>query len=175
MGCSSVEAFKKFKKKVTVPVNCTVLVGQWIIIIIIIICCPYVASRPLIGPEPTLSGLENSPTLSLTPNVKSIDMKLCLLRIVEVSDFSSTTADAINTAKPCLRCINRFTRRHYKAVHLKVISYFRERWVRGEFAPKSNSLKQKELGCMRKDFDSDQLRLLLIYRLREDDWLSWPE
>jgi len=60
--------------------------------------------------------------------------------------------------------IYRSTRRHYKAIHLKVISYFRERLVRGEFAPKSYSPKKKELGYMRKDFDPDQLRLLLMYR-----------
>jgi len=59
------------------------------------------AFRPLIGPEPTLSGLVTSLTLSLTPNVKSIGIKLCLWRMVEVSCFSTTTADAINTAKPC--------------------------------------------------------------------------
>jgi len=39
--------------------------------------------------------------ISLTPNIKSIDIKLCLWRMVEVSCFSTTTADAINTAKPC--------------------------------------------------------------------------
>jgi len=33
---------------------------------------------------------------------------------------------------------------------------------------------KKELGYKRKDFDP-QLRLLLIYRSRKDDWLSWPE
>jgi len=36
------------------------------------------------------------------PNViKSLDIKLCLWRRVEVSCFSTTTADAINTARPC--------------------------------------------------------------------------
>jgi len=34
--------------------------------------------------------------------------------------------------------MHRSTRRHYKAIHLKVISYFRERYVRGEFAQKSH-------------------------------------
>jgi len=38
---------------------------------------------------------------NVTPNLKSIDTKLCLWRRVEVSCFSTTTADAINTAKPC--------------------------------------------------------------------------
>jgi len=35
------------------------------------------------------------------PNLKLINIKLCLWRRVEVSCFSTTTADAINTAKPC--------------------------------------------------------------------------
>jgi len=35
------------------------------------------------------------------PNVKSIDIKLCLWQSVEASCFSTTTADAINTARPC--------------------------------------------------------------------------
>jgi len=61
-------------------------------------CCPHVASGPLIGPEPTLAGLVNSLTLSLTPNFKSIEIQLCLWRRVEVSCLSITTADAINTA-----------------------------------------------------------------------------
>jgi len=62
--------------------------------------------------------------LKPTPNLKSIDMKLWLWRRVEVSCFSTTTADAINTAKPCraacdlqpstyvrcsVHCINRST------------------------------------------------------------------
>jgi len=60
---------------------------------------PHVASRPLIGSKPNLAGLVTSITLSFTPNVKSIEIKLCLWRKVEVSCFSTTTADAINTAK----------------------------------------------------------------------------
>jgi len=60
-----------------------------------------VASRPFSGPEPTLSGLVTSLTLSPTPNLKSIDIKLCLRRRVEVSCFSTTTSDAINTTKTC--------------------------------------------------------------------------
>jgi len=36
-----------------------------------------------------------------TPNLKSIDVKVRLWRRVEVSCFSTTKADAINTAKPC--------------------------------------------------------------------------
>jgi len=60
-----------------------------------------VASRLLIGSEPNLAGLVTSLTLSPTPNFKSIDIKLWLWRRVEVSCFSTTSADAINTAKPC--------------------------------------------------------------------------
>jgi len=63
--------------------------------------CPHVASRPLNGSEPNLARLVASLTLSPTPNLKSIDIQLCLWRRVEVSRFSTTTADAINTAKPC--------------------------------------------------------------------------
>jgi len=90
MGCSSVEEYKN-KKKLKQRSHS------------IRICCPHVSYRPLIGPKPTLSGLVTSTSLtqSLTPNVKSIDIKLCLWWNVEVSSFSTTTADAINTAKPC--------------------------------------------------------------------------
>jgi len=65
------------------------------------ICWPHVASRPLIVPKPNLAWLITSITLSLTPNFKSIEIKLCLWRSVEVLCFSTTEADAINTAKPC--------------------------------------------------------------------------
>jgi len=43
----------------------------------------------------------NLPTVITNAILKSIDTKLCLWRRVEVSCFSTTTADAINTAKPC--------------------------------------------------------------------------
>jgi len=61
----------------------------------------HVAFRALIESEPNLVGLVNSPTLSPSPNVKSIDIKVWLWRRVEVSCFSTTTADAIKTDKPC--------------------------------------------------------------------------
>jgi len=84
MGFSSVEKYKNNKLKTKKSHSTR-------------ICCPHVASRPLIGPKPTLSGLVTSLTQSFTPNVKSIDIKVCLRRMVEVSCFSTTTADAINT------------------------------------------------------------------------------
>jgi len=45
----------------------------------------------------TVTSLTESPT----PNFKSINIKLYLWRRVEFSCFSTTTVDAINTAKPC--------------------------------------------------------------------------
>jgi len=45
--------------------------------------------------DATMATLTQSPT----PNLKSIDIKLCLWRRIEVSCFSTTTADAINTAR----------------------------------------------------------------------------
>jgi len=65
------------------------------------VCCLHVASRPLIGPKPTLSGLVTSLSLSPTPNLKSIDIKLWLWRRFEVLCVSTTTANSINTTKPC--------------------------------------------------------------------------
>jgi len=62
----------------------------------------------VIGPEPTLSGLVTSLTLSPTPNLKSIDIKLWLWQRVKVLCFCTTTADAINTAKPCRATCDRF-------------------------------------------------------------------
>jgi len=75
MGCSSVEEYKNKKqtKKTKKKQKVTVPV--------------YVAST---------WRLDRS-----SPNVKSIDIKLCLWRRVEASCFSTTMADAINTAKPC--------------------------------------------------------------------------
>jgi len=66
-----------------------------------LICCPHVAARPLFRPKQTLSGLVTSLILSPTLNLYSLDIKLCLWRRVEVSCFITTTADAINKAKPC--------------------------------------------------------------------------
>jgi len=57
---------------------------------------PHMAPRPFIGSEPNLAGLVTFLTSSPTPNLKLIDIKLCLWRRVEVSYFSST-----NMAKPC--------------------------------------------------------------------------
>jgi len=73
------------------------------------ICRQHLASRLLIGPKPTLTltGLVFFITLSHTPHLKSPDIRLWLWRRVEVSCVSSTTADAINTAKPCLAACDR--------------------------------------------------------------------
>jgi len=46
-------------------------------------------------------------TLSPTPNIKSFEIKLWLWRRVEVSCFRTSTAHAINTAKPCRAACDR--------------------------------------------------------------------
>jgi len=93
-GCSFVEEYKN-KKKQKSHSTC--------------LCFPLVASRPLIGSEPNLTGLVNSLTLSPTPIVKSIKINcdfgeglkfhvLALLRRTPLTRLSPAGFPVIDTA-----------------------------------------------------------------------------